>query len=184
MTTYSQFSVPKEFPGNYGKLREPRIGIMLHYDGSASDAGAVGWLLFDPRCKVSYNWLVLDDGTVRDIAPMDARAWHAGVCRPSNLYLQYQDANSAFYGIAIAAKPGDKVTTAQQAMVEQLCYAIMKRKGWTESWRITTHHAEAWPRGRKTDPTGVMDVEDVRTNVLKRMAHVVSGSDLNRHPKP
>ena len=38
----------------YGTLREERIGIMLHYDGSGSDRGAVQWFA-DERCKVSYN---------------------------------------------------------------------------------------------------------------------------------
>lgn len=174
MTGPVRYRIPERRPSNFGKLREPRVGIMLHYDGSGSDDGAVEWLLFDPRCKVSYNWLILDDGTVRDIAPMDARAWHAGICRPSRPELVYADANSAFYGIAVAAKPGDLATSAQVAMVEQLCFALMRRKGWTEGWRITTHKAEAWPRGRKVDPDGVLDVEQIRARVLQRMAHRVT----------
>jgi N-acetylmuramoyl-L-alanine amidase len=151
---------------NWGKLREPRIGIMMHYDGSASDRGAVQWLKHDRRAKVSYTYLVLDDGTIVEIAPEDARAWHAGACRPSRSDLRYRDANSAFYGIALAAKPGDKATPAAFAAVVVLCRRLMKQHGWTEPWRITTHKAEAWPRGRKIDPDGVLDVEAVRKAVL------------------
>jgi N-acetyl-anhydromuramyl-L-alanine amidase AmpD len=155
---------------NYGKLRGSRVGIMLHYDASASDKGAVAWLTKDPRCTVSYTKLVLDDGLVVDIAPDDARAWHAGDCRPSRDELRYRDANSAFYGIALAARHGDRCTPEAFDAVAQLCTGYMRAHGWTEDWRITTHKAEAWPRGRKVDPDGVLDVAEVRAAVLARLA--------------
>ncbi len=159
--------------GQWGdKLREKRQGILLHYDASASDPGAVAWLRDDPRCHVSYNWLILDSGAQVTIAPMDARAWHAGVCRPSDpARLPYTDANSVFYGIAIAATDGDVVTKVQQAAVVNLCVALFKRHRWnrkTQLWRISGHDKEAWPRGRKHDPTGskpekpVMDVSKIQ----------------------
>ena len=72
--------IPNE---QYGTLREKRIGVMPHYDGSGSDRGAIQWFA-DERCKVSYNLLVLDDGSYVRIAPDSARAWHAGRCRPSD----------------------------------------------------------------------------------------------------
>jgi len=142
---------------NWGRLREPRIGVMLHYDGSASDAGAVAWLTRDPRCKVSYNWLVLDDGQLVGVAPADARAWHAGVCRASAELLVYRDANSAFYGIAVAATAGQRATPAQSATVTRLVRSLFRSHGWdlhADSWRLVGHESEAWPRGRKHDPTG------------------------------
>lgn len=143
--------------GNWNRLREPRLGVMLHYDDSASDPGAVEWLTRDPRCRVSYNWLVLDDGTVVEIAPANARAWHAGVCRPSDPQrLRYRDANSAFYGIAIAASGRDTATAAQFDAVQRLVVDLFRRHGWSfaEPWRVTTHRREAWPRGRKIDIEG------------------------------
>ena len=174
MTAPVRYRVPTDWPGNYGRLRAPRMGIMMHYDASASDNGAVEWLLFDPKCAVSYNWLILDDGTVRDIAPKDARAWHAGECKPSRPELAYRDANSAFYGVALAARPGDTATPAAFSAVVDLCVALMQSHGWTEEWRITSHRAEAWPRGRKDDPDGklgvVLSVDAVRTAVLARLA--------------
>lgn len=139
---------------NWGKLREPRRGIMLHYDGSASDAGAVAWLTKDPRCAVSYTSLVTDDGQVVPIAPLDARAWHAGVCHPSMPDLMpYTDANSAFYGVSLAARAGDVVTTAQYTALVRHCVRLFHEHDWpvTELWRITDHAVEAWPRGRKVD---------------------------------
>lgn len=142
---------------NWGPLREHRIGCMLHYDASASDAGAVTWLTKDPRCKVSYNWLVLDDGKLVEVAPADARAWHAGICKPSGSPLAYQDANSAFYGIAIAATSGETATEAQETTVTRLVRSLFRKHTWdlaADQWRLVGHDAEAWPRGRKIDPTG------------------------------
>jgi N-acetyl-anhydromuramyl-L-alanine amidase AmpD len=155
-TVPMRYREPAKNPGNYGRLLEKRVGIMLHYDESASDDGAIGWLLFDPACKVSYTRIVLDDGTVRQVAPDDARAWHAGACRPSDPRLLYKDANSAFFGLAIAAKHTEKATEAQYRAVIEVCVHWFRQHGWTrdETFRITGHRAEAWPRGRKDDPDG------------------------------
>lgn len=159
---------------NWGALLEPRQGICLHYDESASDRGAVEWLLYSPNCKVSYNDLILDDGTVVEIAPADRRAWHAGVCKPSDPRLTYRDANSALYGVAVAAKHTERATPAQFAAVVDRCVTLMRRNGWgvSETWRIVGHRTEAWPRGRKDDPDGklgkVIDVEAVRAAVVER----------------
>lgn len=143
---------------------------MLHYDASSSDRGAVQWLTQDPRCRVSYNFLVLDDGKVVGVAPPDARAWHAGVCKPSDPRLIYADANSAFYGVSIAATAGERATPLAKESVADLCRALFARHGWDYSavWRIVGHASEAWPRGRKVDPEGpdplhpVMSVAEIR----------------------
>lgn len=162
---------------NWNSTREPRLGVLIHYDASRSDAGALGWLTADPRCPVSYHVLVTDDGNAYQIAPLDKRAWHAGVCVTSDPdHLPYRDANSAFYGVSIAATDGDVATPAQFRGVVQTCRELAEREGWDlsrEPWRIQGHNAEAWPRGRKIDPTGsnpakpVLDVEAVRSAFAK-----------------
>lgn len=163
-------ALAREVPnGQYSALREPRVGVMLHYDASGSDAGAVAWFA-DPACKVSYNWLVLDDGSYVTIAPRDKRAWHAGACRPSSPQFAYTDANSAFYGIAAANGGKEDVTPLQLLTIAWLARQCFEREGWpvTDTWRITSHRAEAWPRGRKTDPEGadtrnpIFSPDDVR----------------------
>ena len=161
--------------GNWNDdLREPRIGVLLHYDASVSDASAVQWLTRDPRCKVSYTWLILDDGSIITVAPPDARAWHAGICRASDPRLPYRDANSAFYGLSLAATAGDRATPAALTAIADLTRALFGRHGWdtrTELWRIVGHSTEAWPRGRKVDPVGpdparpVLRVEEIRQRV-------------------
>lgn len=159
--------------GNWNRLRGHRGGIMLHYDDSRRDQSAVEWLTIDERCKVSYNDLILDDGHTEPIAPEDARAWHAGVCRPSVTNLAYTDANSYFYGIAIAANGNDHITKKQFDATARRCVELFRKNGWSylEMWRITSHSKEAWPRGRKVDIEGtrkndpVCSVESVRSAV-------------------
>lgn len=140
---------------NWGAVREQRIGCMIHYDASSSDPGAVAWFA-DPRCTVSYQLLVLDDGSYARVAPDDARAYHAGVCKPSDPRLGYKDANSAFYGLAIATNDKLDVTPLQMLTTAWLVRRYFEREGWpvTDTWRVVGHRTEAWPRGRKSDPEG------------------------------
>ena len=150
-------TLSREIPnGQYSRTREKRVGVCLHYDASGSDAGAMGWFAHE-QCRVSYNWLVLDDGSYVKIAPPDARAWHAGRCRTSDRNrLNYKDANSALYGIAAATNNRVDVTPLQLLTIAWLTRRCFEREDWpvTESWRIVGHSSEAWPRGRKTDPEG------------------------------
>lgn len=159
---------------NWNAPREPRLGVMLHYDASTSDRGAVQWLMHDPRCKVSYNYLVLDNGEVVTVAPVTARAWHAGICRSSDPgRLPYRDANSAFWGVSIAAGSGDVATLAAKVAVARVCTELMLSMGWdlSSTFRIVGHDTEAWPRGRKIDPEGpdplrpVLSVTEIRRMV-------------------
>ena len=154
--------------GRYNDLRQDRVGIMIHFDASGNDQGAVDWFA-DPRCLVSYHKLVLDNGDYVQIAPDNKRAWHAGVCRPSGT-LTYSDANSAFYGISIASNERVECTALQMLTVAKLCREYYRHEGWaaTDVRRIVGHDTEAWPRGRKSDPTGplklnpILSVENIR----------------------
>jgi N-acetyl-anhydromuramyl-L-alanine amidase AmpD len=137
------------------RLKEPRIGCMVHYDGSITDAGSIAWLA-GPDIKVSYNYIVMDSGNIIPIAPETARAWHAGVCRTADPRLPYADANSAFYGVSISATLGDVATVEAKRSVAALCRRFFANHGWglDQTWRIVSHRAHAWPRGRKNDPEG------------------------------
>lgn len=163
-------SLVKEVPnGQWGELREARVGCMIHYDASSSDAGAVGWFS-DSACRVSYQVLVLDDGSWVQIAPDNKRAWHAGACRSSDPRLNYRDGNSALYGLAVATSEKVDVTPLQMLTAAFLTRRYFEREGWpvTDTWRVVGHRTEAWPRGRKSDPEGgdlknpILAVEDIR----------------------
>ena len=131
-------------------IREPRIGIMLHLDASASDEGSLAWFS-DPRCRCAYHYLVLDDGRIVRIVSTAFRAWHAGKCKPADGF-NYMDANSAFYGVAAAARAGDTITNPQMEGIAKVCEAIAKAQNWNLRYTLTGHSTQAWPRGRKIDP--------------------------------
>lgn len=155
---------------NFNDLKETRIGVMIHFDDSGTDESAMAWFE-DPDCKVSYNYLVLDDGSYVVIAPDKYRAWHAGVCAPSDpTKLAYRDANSAFVGIAAATNARIRATPEQHFTIAWLTRKVFEEHSWplTDTWRITGHdaeavfprllngkpHPQAGQRGRKIDPTG------------------------------
>lgn len=156
------------FCDQHNELREPRQGVMLHYDESLSDRGGLAWF-FDPACKVSYDFWISRKGEIYRLVPMARRAWHAGACRPAKGY-KYADANSAFVGVSIAANRSEQATKEQRMAVVWLCEALGRNNGWpleNPTW-ITGHNAQAWPRGRKVDPEGpdkkrpVLSVEEMR----------------------
>lgn len=166
--TPQRLAIPGD--GQFGRvLREPRMGVMVHYDGSSSDTGGLAWFN-DPACEVSYQVGVTDEGRWAQIAPDSARAWHAGVCRSSDPRLPYTDANSAFYGIAALTNDRYQVTVAQMLTMAFKIRGWFSAHGWDpeETWRIVGHDTEAWPRGRKIDPTGpdkrnpILALEDLR----------------------
>ena len=175
---------------NWGELTEPRIGVMLHYDASVTDKSSIAWLS-SAEITVSYNWIVADSGNIIPIAPLDKRSWHAGCCRSDDPRLVYRDANSAFYGISIAATEGDVATREAKRSIAALCLTLFAEHRWpvTEVWRIVSHrsqavfckgHPKAGQRGRKSDPEGpdlahpVMNTNEIRGMVVSRLAETPS----------
>jgi N-acetyl-anhydromuramyl-L-alanine amidase AmpD len=143
-------------------LAAPRRGIMLHYDDSSRDDWAVAWF-HDARCTNGYTWLVLDDGTIVELADPAMRTPHAGACNTPM-------ANSAYYGIAAATNGLVPATEAQIASIVNICQRVFLHHGWpmdTAPDRLVGHDAQAiwtpdyttnrelWGQlGRKVDPTG------------------------------
>src|SRR5438046_1320352 len=163
-------------------LAAPRGGVMIHYDDSSRDDWALAWFN-DPRCTNGYTWLVLDDGTVVELADSAMRTPHAGPCLTRN-------ANSHFYGIAAATNGRVLATPAQLESIVRCCMSVLEYHGWTAddlSTRIVGHDAQAiWTRaytqdgkrwgtlGRKVDPTGtrpdkqsIIDVGEIRRRVAQ-----------------
>jgi N-acetyl-anhydromuramyl-L-alanine amidase AmpD len=149
-------------------LKLTRMGVMLHYDASVTDAGGLAWLQGED-VHASYNLVVLDDGAWGIIAPLGKAAWHAGKTRTSDpAKLCYPDhmANHAFYGLCILTNDKVDVTMPQALTGAWLAARLFARHGWSrerELWRVVTHsseavyavgHPKAGQRGRKTDPEG------------------------------
>ena len=157
-------------------LVAPRGGIMLHYDDSSSDQGALEWF-HDPRCTNGYTWLVLDDGRVVELADPGMRTPHAGPCLVPN-------ANSRFYGIAAATNGSEPATERQLHSITRLCTALAAHHGWASPLIVGHDEQAVWTAlyttrpalwgtlGRKVDPTGqrrdgskVIDLADIRRRV-------------------
>lgn len=153
--------------GGRENRREPLVGVMIHFDGSRNDAGGVSWFKDERAWNVGYHYYVLDDGSYHTMGPegvpwadaADYRVYHAGICRPSSAFEDhpYCDANSAFVGISTAATYGDDQQPIVELTIASLARRVLVRGGLdpNEVWRITGHEDEAWPRGRKYDPTGL-----------------------------
>lgn len=122
--------------------------IILHYTGMASAKGAEDWLC-DPRSQVSSHYLVYEDGSVVQMVPETARAWHAG----RSFWQGETDLNSRSVGIEIA-NPGHVLgyidfPDAQIDAVILLCRDIMAR--WSIPCRRVLAHSDIAP-SRKIDP--------------------------------
>jgi hypothetical protein len=173
-------------------LAARRRGVMLHYDDSSRDDWALEWFQ-DPRCKNGYTWLVLDDGSLVELADPALRTPHAGPCLVPR-------ANSVFYGISAATDGLVPATPAQLERIVRACVALFRYHGWRAAEaadRIVGHDAQAvwtpeytraagipesrarllWGTlGRKVDPTGVrtdgrkiIDVRAVQAEVALRL---------------
>ena len=142
-------------PLHQGDRTEPLQGVMLHYDDSSSDDSGVGWFKHKD-CVNGYNDYVLDDGSYWELSAYGRAARHAGSCRPSSSLFSYKSANSAFYGIAVAARSGEQATMPQLLTVAWITRIVFAREKWplADLWRITGHEDEAWQRGRRADPSG------------------------------
>lgn len=147
---------------NSGEVVGKRQGVLIHFDDSTNDKWAVAWFR-DPRCKVSYNRLYLDNGDIVSVCAMTRRAWHAGVCLT-------KDANSAYYGLSAATDARTPVAPLQFGAMMEDAARLFRHHGWGPSdveTRLVGHDEQAifssantrnqalWGKlGRKIDPTG------------------------------
>lgn len=158
-----------------------RVGVMVHFDDSSSDAGALAWFR-DPAFRLSYNRAYRDDGTRIRITPsIHHAAYHAGVCliEPSlrietlsGSGYRYGGANTGYFGLAITAAARDHITRPQLESLTEDTAIIFRAAGWSPEEterRIVGHDSRAifnprdnpdtphrWGQlGRKIDPTGM-----------------------------
>ena len=135
---------------NFGERRDglaPDM-IILHYTGMASGPEAEAWLA-NPVSEVSSHYVVRENGTVVQMVPEAARAWHAG----AGSWAGTGDINSRSIGIEIINGGHDYGLPAfpdvQIEAVIALCGDIAARRG-IQPQRILGHSDTA--PGRKVDP--------------------------------
>jgi hypothetical protein len=157
-----------------------RRGVMVHFDDSSSDRGALSWFR-DPEFRLSYNRAYRDDGTRIRITPsVHHAAYHAGVCLPEDgiptqelggTTFRYGGANTGYFGLAITAAANEHITLEQLDALTTDIAIIFRAAGWSPDDvddRIVGHDSRAifnprdnpkepqlWGKlGRKIDPTG------------------------------
>jgi hypothetical protein len=157
-----------------------RRGVMVHFDDSSSDRGALSWFR-DPAFRLSYNRAYRDDGTRIRITPsIHHAAYHAGVCliergvptqALNGTNFRYGGANTGYIGFAVTAAAHDRVTEPQLESLAIDIAVVFRAAGWSPEdvdYRIVGHDSRAifnprdnptepslWGQlGRKIDPTG------------------------------
>jgi len=183
---------------NFGQLTVPREGVMVHYDASRTDAGALNWFR-DPAFAFSYNRAYTDAGRrvnlvglPGDRSSFHRAAYHAGVCRTQTAPFPVRSANQAFYGLCITAGEGQRVTGPQYEALLADVVGIFQVHRWGASQvaaRLVGHHEwaifgpestkrrELWGKlGRKVDPIGtnprspVLSLWQLRRDVTRALS--------------
>lgn len=171
--------VDRDTHGPLVKFKD-RIGVMLHFDDSSSDQGALQWFR-DPAFKLSYNRAYRDDGSrIRITSSIHYAAYHAGVCMlepglPVHTLggtdFRYGGANTGYIGLAVTCGARDTATDAQFDAIVGDTAILFRAAGWTSAdvdTRIVGHCEKAifnprdnpgqptkWGKlGRKSDPIG------------------------------
>ena len=85
---------------NFDERDRPITMVVLHYTGMQDGASAIAWLR-NAESKVSFHYLVGEDGQIVRMVAEDKRAWHAG----RSFWRGERDVNSASIGIEIV-NPG------------------------------------------------------------------------------
>lgn len=135
---------------NYGeRKRGPRPHlILLHYTGMVAADQAIAWLA-NPDSNVSCHYVIDENGTITQMVPEAARAWHAGASH----WAGENDINSVSVGIEIQNPGHDRgypdFPRAQMQAIAALCRDIAARHGMRPEGVLA--HSDVAP-GRKCDP--------------------------------
>jgi N-acetylmuramoyl-L-alanine amidase len=136
---------------NFGERRDGLLPefVVIHYTAMESCQAAAARLC-DPAFEVSAHYLIDYDGTVHQLVPEAARAWHAG----AGQWRGFGDMNSRSIGIELANDGFEPFPEPQMAALEQLLAGILPRWGIPPAGVIG--HSDMAP-GRKSDPGARFD---------------------------
>lgn len=136
---------------NFGVRRDGLLPefVVIHYTAMENCAAAAERLC-DPAHEVSAHYLIDYDGTLHNLVPEEARAWHAG----AGAWRGLTDMNSRSIGIELANDGFEPFPEPQMAALETLLAGIMQRWGIPPQGVIG--HSDMSP-GRKSDPGARFD---------------------------
>jgi N-acetyl-anhydromuramyl-L-alanine amidase AmpD len=129
--------------------------IVLHGSGKYPSATAANELAYlqTPRIRVSYHVYATKAGTLHQLVPFPARAWHAGSSRWQAGGVHYRNLNDLSIGIAFESTNAlDEVYPPEQvAAVFELARNLMRAFDIPPE-HVLTHKEVSDPQGRKVDP--------------------------------
>ena len=133
---------------NFGERHLPIDMLLLHYTGLSTGEASVA-LLASPEAQVSAHYVVDEDGSIIQMVPEAARAWHAGHA----VWAGESDINSRSIGIEVQ-NGGHGLglpdfPEAQIQAVEALCADIIARHAIRAD--LVLGHSDVAP-DRKQDP--------------------------------
>jgi N-acetylmuramoyl-L-alanine amidase len=143
----------------------PRL-IVLHADGAKSAASSINWIM-NPVSDVSYHAIIERNGSITQLVPDEAKAWHAGV----SMYAGVPGVNDYSIGICLSNRNDGLEPYTPQAVQQAVELVAAKMRRWAIGLdAITTHEAIARPMGRKSDPGVQFPLAQFITAVRHRLA--------------
>jgi AmpD protein len=129
--------------------------LIVVHGTEGTDEGDVGWCRtprsvgikkYGPKFEpVSYNDILLRDGTCVHLVDYTKRAWHAGV----SSWKGRNGCNDFAIGVALSLRKGEKPTDAQYKSLAEYLTARMKEFGIPMERVVGHYHVSP---GRKFDP--------------------------------
>ncbi|MDM1294463.1 N-acetylmuramoyl-L-alanine amidase [Sphingobacterium sp. N143] len=130
----------QETPNKKGTIRP--IYIIMHYDEASNATSAISWML-DTKSNVSAHIHISREGTVTQLAPFNAKCWHAGI----SFWKGLRDLNKYSIGIELQNKGTEFYTEKQIESAVEVCKTIIAHYPIKE----ILGHSDIAP-GRKEDP--------------------------------
>lgn len=163
---------------NFGVRRDGLLPefVVIHYTAMENCAAAAERLC-DPAHEVSAHYLIDYDGTLHNLVPEQARAWHAG----AGAWRGLTDMNSRSIGIELANDGFEPFPEPQMAALETLLAGIMQRWGIPPQGVIG--HSDMSP-GRKSDPGARFDWQRLARAGLSVWPALATGPEPATGPDP
>ena len=137
--------IDKPSPNNSPRNGTEVQAVVIHYDASLSDFGAVSWMR-NPQSRVSAHFHIGRDGNITQLVDLGRAAWHAGVAT-----LPLPDGTSLPTG---ANEHSIGVEIANAGMLQRDEQGMIWYRDGDSAIRVTgeiVHAAMIWPSGMRIE---------------------------------